>query len=84
MPEASYSTTIQALKPGDVLALYTDGLIERRTDSDVDVGLGRLQVRLAAMDVDRLVEECAAIVDDVADPDRPDDVALVLARYDGI
>ncbi len=36
-PDASYEEATQALRPGDTLLLFTDGLIERRTESIVDV-----------------------------------------------
>ena len=36
-PDASYEEATQALRPGDTLLLFTDGLIERRGDSIVDV-----------------------------------------------
>ncbi len=36
-PDASYEEATQSLPPGDTLLLFTDGLIERRGDSIVDV-----------------------------------------------
>jgi serine phosphatase RsbU (regulator of sigma subunit) len=36
-PDASYEEAIQSLQPGDTLLLFTDGLIERRGESIVDV-----------------------------------------------
>jgi hypothetical protein len=36
-PDASYEEAIQPLAPGETLLLFTDGLIERRGDSIVDV-----------------------------------------------
>jgi serine phosphatase RsbU (regulator of sigma subunit) len=64
------------LRPGAVVLLYTDGLVERR-DCDVDTGVGRLRRHLAAL-ADRPLEQLA---DDLLArmlPDTPgDDVALV-------
>jgi serine phosphatase RsbU (regulator of sigma subunit) len=64
------------LRPGAVVLLYTDGLVERR-DCDVDTGVGRLRRHLAAL-AGRPLEELA---DDLLArmlPDTPgDDVALV-------
>jgi hypothetical protein len=36
-PDAEYEEATQSLRPGDTLLLYTDGLIERRGESIVDV-----------------------------------------------
>jgi hypothetical protein len=36
-PDAQYEEAIEPLRPGDTLLLFTDGLIERRGDSIVDV-----------------------------------------------
>ncbi len=66
---------------GDVLLLYTDGLVERRGEG-IDIGLERLRgvaeqrFRDIAVDAD-LDEVLDALVEDVTDPDRHDDVALV-------
>jgi len=36
-PDAQYEEATQSLRPGDTLLLFTDGLIERRGESIVDV-----------------------------------------------
>jgi hypothetical protein len=36
-PDAEYEEAIQSLRPGDTLLLFTDGLIERRGESIIDV-----------------------------------------------
>ncbi len=36
-PDAQYEEAVEPLRPGDTLLLFTDGLIERRGDSIVDV-----------------------------------------------
>jgi Stage II sporulation protein E (SpoIIE) len=36
-PDAEYEEATQSLRPGDTLLLFTDGLIERRGESIVDV-----------------------------------------------
>lgn len=69
------------LPVGDVLLLYTDGLVERREEA-IDIGLDRLASALAdTMPIDDLRERCVALheVLDVAHPDA-DDVALVAVR----
>ena len=64
------------LRPGAVVLLYTDGLVERR-DCDVDTGVGRLRRHLAALagrPLEQLADELLARML----PATPgDDVALV-------
>lgn len=61
--------------PGQAIALYTDGLIERRGE-EYDVGRKRLLKRLIAAQGTDL----AAVVQDSRDPDHSDDVALLVAH----
>ncbi|WP_424185404.1 PP2C family protein-serine/threonine phosphatase [Actinokineospora sp. G85] len=65
---------------GAVLALYTDGLVERR-DSDVDTGLAKL---VASVDAGPPSTVCAHLMDAMlgANP-HGDDVALLVIGRDG-
>ena len=70
------STTIK-LAPGSVVALYTDGLIERR-DEPIDVGLERLRKALTPGPPDRVARD---IMRDLIGATAPrDDIALVVMR----
>jgi PAS domain S-box-containing protein len=73
-----YQATDRQLAPGSVLALYTDGLIERPGE-DIAVGMSRLAQALAdgpAQSADLL---CDSVLASLA-PTARDDVALLLAR----
>ncbi|WP_210594318.1 PP2C family protein-serine/threonine phosphatase, partial [Streptomyces sp. GESEQ-35] len=81
-PRADYPVTELRLEPGAVLALYTDGLVER-PDADIDIGITELRMALAkggapgggqlADIADRLTARARRA------RDRPDDIALLLA-----
>ncbi|MGP4010526.1 SpoIIE family protein phosphatase [Streptomyces sp. 4N124] len=81
-PHADYPVTELRLEPGAVLALYTDGLVER-PGADIDVGITELRVALAKSGApggrpltgiaDRLTARARHA------RDRPDDIALLLA-----
>ncbi|MEV0638293.1 SpoIIE family protein phosphatase [Streptomyces sp. NPDC050619] len=85
-PRARYPVTELRMHPGDILALYTDGLVER-PGGDIDDGITALRVALSragapaarpggrslAGVADRLTATARHTVD------RPDDIALLLA-----
>ncbi|MCW2607418.1 MAG: histidine kinase [Frankiales bacterium] len=70
------------LEPGAVLALYTDGLVERR-DADLDAGITALAVLLASADGD-LADLPAALVAGLRPEGPDDDVAVLLARAEHV
>jgi serine phosphatase RsbU (regulator of sigma subunit) len=76
-----YETTTIDLDPGSVLALYTDGMIER-DGADIDQGLRRLTDTLAAScRPERPLDDIGgALLADLADQPLRDDAALLLAR----
>ncbi|MFE0450240.1 SpoIIE family protein phosphatase [Streptomyces sp. NPDC058914] len=76
-----YETTMIDVEPGSVLALYTDGLVER-DDRDIGQGLRCLTEALAAYcRPDRALDETGrALLTDLADQAPRDDAALLLAR----
>ncbi|GGT12659.1 diguanylate cyclase [Streptomyces purpureus] len=77
--EASYPVTEMDLEPGAVLALFTDGLVER-PGSDIDRGVERLSRSLSAIGPESLAETADRLIRDARrTTDRPDDIALLLA-----
>ncbi|KAA0943111.1 SpoIIE family protein phosphatase [Streptomyces apricus] len=85
-PQAHYPVTELRLDPGAVLALYTDGLVER-PGVDIDEGITALRVALAragapaarpgGRSLSGVADRLTAKARHVAD--RPDDIALLLA-----
>jgi anti-sigma regulatory factor (Ser/Thr protein kinase) len=76
--QASFEAVELELPEDSVLALYTDGLVERRGD-DIDAGMHRLGTLLAQPD--RSLEElCSAVLDTLPARALPDDATLLLAR----
>ena len=77
---ARYADAGAAVEPGDLLVLYTDGLVERR-DRDLDEGFAAL-ARAAADLRGRTAETaCATLMDRMLpDQEHEDDVCLLVLR----
>ncbi len=73
-----YPATDIDLPPGSVLALYTDGLIER-PGQDISDGMARLARTLAASPAQPLDQLCDSVLASLGARAR-DDIALLLAR----
>ncbi|GAA0910014.1 SpoIIE family protein phosphatase [Streptomyces thermoalcalitolerans] len=73
-----FRTTTFELGPGDLLVLYTDGLVETR-DEPID---RRLETFLGLLDDPKrpLEETCDRLLHTLRRPDDHDDVALLVAR----
>ncbi|MFI6035062.1 SpoIIE family protein phosphatase [Streptomyces sp. NPDC051315] len=81
-PRAHYPVAELRLEPGAILALYTDGLVER-PGHDIDDGITALRTTLAAAGAppERSLADVADRLTATARQatDRPDDIALLLA-----
>jgi PAS domain S-box-containing protein len=73
-----YPATSIGLPPGSVLALYTDGLIER-PGQDISDGMSRLARTMAASPAQPLDQLCDSVLASLG-TDARDDIALLLAR----
>jgi serine phosphatase RsbU (regulator of sigma subunit) len=76
--DARTSDTVP-LPPGHAVAVFTDGLVERR-DEDIDVGVARLVQHLAATPGRSLADSVGVLVEAMHDEVRQDDVTLLVAR----
>ncbi|MFD0057936.1 PP2C family protein-serine/threonine phosphatase [Streptomyces sp. NPDC127168] len=75
------------LAPGSTLALYTDGLVERRAQG-IDPGIGRLADALGSFAPAKLETDLEGAADGLLDPllsdsERDDDVCLLLCHLRG-
>ncbi|MEU1600919.1 SpoIIE family protein phosphatase [Streptomyces sp. NPDC005708] len=80
-PEANYPTTEIPLKPGTVLALYTDGLVET-PGTDLDDAMAGLAAQLAQTPPDPIDQLAMDLIDHALQTaPRTDDIALLLIRF---
>lgn len=77
----TFRTARVPFRPGDVLVLYTDGLVETRHEAIDD----RLAVLVGLLDGARgpLEETCDMLLQALRRPGAQDDVALLIARSTG-
>ncbi|MDO0909577.1 SpoIIE family protein phosphatase [Streptomyces sp. DT2A-34] len=80
MRQADFPMSPLSLRPGTVVALTTDGLVES-PDTDIDAGMDRLAHELARSDPAHLGLVADALL---LGARRSDDIALLLMRYDGM
>jgi serine phosphatase RsbU (regulator of sigma subunit)/anti-sigma regulatory factor (Ser/Thr protein kinase) len=78
---ARYKAQTFAFEPGATLLLYTDGLVETRSEP-IDAGLDRL--RALATENGGVEALCARIVSRLVPSERHDDVALLAARVEPV
>lgn len=76
---ATYPVTEMRLEPGAMLALFTDGLIER-PGTDIDEGIERLRATVERIGAVPLADTADQVIGEArAAVDRPDDIAILLA-----
>ncbi len=74
-----FEATTVAFRPGDMLALYTDGLVETRSEP-IDARLNTLLDAFTATRGHDLEDTCDRVLDALRSPGGEDDVALLIAR----
>ena len=80
-PAAERVESVTTLRPGAVVLLYSDGLVERR-GSTIDAGTDRLVQNLRELASRPLDELCDALLRRMLHGTPEDDVALVAVRID--
>jgi PAS domain S-box-containing protein len=71
--------TVFALRPGDLVLAFTDGLIERR-DEDIDVGQKRVVDEVTSLCGEALTQGLERMVTSIRDHTRSDDIAALAVR----
>lgn len=77
---ASYTEGLAALEPGDLLVMYTDGLVERR-GTDIEVGITDVARRVAAWAEGTPMAQACNDLAALAPRPRRDDVCVLAARF---
>ena len=74
------------LEPGDLLVVYTDGLVESRSGTGELFGLDRLCDQISALGLHSMDEDCDQILANAQtwSPSPQDDMSLVLIRFEGV
>jgi sigma-B regulation protein RsbU (phosphoserine phosphatase) len=86
MLEGNYRQVVSRIRRGDLLVLYTDGLVESRNGLGQDYGYPRLQktVGRAAAGTSSVREIRDSILGDLShfkgDAEQADDITIVVAR----
>ncbi|MBV9723486.1 MAG: SpoIIE family protein phosphatase, partial [Mycobacterium sp.] len=81
LSEASYAQSQVVIAPGDILVMYTDGLVERR-GQDIETGMMQVQRHVAEWENDAsLHDACRNLIAALAPPPRRDDVCILGVRF---
>ena len=81
LADAAFPVTRARLDEGEMVVLYTDGLVERRGES-IGEGIARLEGTVRRLAATSSLD-CGAVVDAVASDSHDDDSCLVLAWHEG-
>ena len=81
LEDATYSQGELTIEPGDILVMYTDGLVERR-GQDLETGISAAQDIVAGWQADTsLPRGCRSLAEVLAPRPRGDDVCVVAVRF---
>jgi serine phosphatase RsbU (regulator of sigma subunit)/integral membrane sensor domain MASE1 len=79
--EATYTEVRVRIAAGDILVMYTDGLVER-PGLDIEMGLARAQQMIAGWDpLTGLDDDCEVLQETLAPRPRSDDVCIIAVRF---
>lgn len=79
--DVSYPGATVTLSPGDIVIMYSDGLVEH-AGSGVGAGIARLE-RVVASTPEAALLDCESLVAEIAPSPHPDDVCLLVVQITG-
>ena len=83
LDDVSYIEGCLHIEPGDILVLYTDGLVERR-GMDLEAGIARAQHHIAGWDTgNAMAGRCELLGQSLAPRPRADDICIIAVRFAG-
>lgn len=77
--DAVFDEAAVQVGPGDVVVMYTDGLVEH-LDENVEAGIAHLESVIAAWPPEALLD-CEALAADVAPAPHSDDLCVLIVRF---
>lgn len=77
--DAVYTESTVSVAPGDVLVMYTDGLVEHHGE-DLPTGISHLEQVVASWPPSALLD-CEALAESVAPSPHSDDLCLLIVRF---
>ena len=78
--DAVYTEGQVKLERGDILVMYTDGLVER-SGRDIETGISQAELLLASWRSETaLAQGCRQLTEELASPPRQDDVCVIAVR----
>ena len=81
LPRPAYTEARLPVRPGDILMLYTDGLVERHAE-DIETGIGIAERIVAGWDPDIDISlNCDLLSELLASRNRSDDVCVATVRF---
>ncbi len=81
IPDALYSEVSRSVEPGDILVMYTDGLVENG-GQPLDTGITQARDLISRWSPTALLN-CGSLAEELAPPPRTDDTCLLTVRFKG-
>ncbi len=76
----TFEDRVISVHSGDILVMYTDGLVER-SDVPIQAGISHAEQLIAQWPAGALID-CRALTDKIAPPPRSDDTCVLVVRFD--